>query len=831
MHIPSLLLGAATIFAAPAQAIVRQLGTKALSTCMENSQISASHFDVTYTPNNKTLTFDINGKSTVSGNVIVTLEVFAYGIQAVTKTIDPCTTDLTQLCPIEADDIDVTSQTTVDDSVADQVPGIAYTVPDIDGYVKIYINSSTTGKQLACLRADITNGRSVDVEGVAWVTGAIAAIALLVSLIVSGLAHPNAAAHVATNAVSLIFYFHGQALVGLLAVELPPIVRAWTQNFQWSNGIINVKWMQNIMTWYVKSTNGTPSTYLVNTVKSVVLQKRDVGLSDLAKRAVKTDASTNVDILSGVDRVAYVAGIEDTNVFITFVSWWTILLFVAAASLLLFKAIITILVKRNKLASDKFIEFRQGWKVVLKGMIYRIILMTYPAVVTMCLWELTHRDSVGCVVLAIVLLLFNTVLIGYAAFRVIRLARRSLQLHQNAAYILFSDPKQLSRWGFLYIQFRAALYWFIIPFLGYLFLKAAFTGLGQASQVFQAIAFIVIEAAYFGLVVGLRPFMDRRTNIFNIAIVSVNFFNAILLVFFTNIFGIKAIVTGVMGVIFFVVNAIFSTILLIMIICSCAYALFAKNPDVRYQRMKDERNSYLKSKTNLALTTELDNISSSDSGSNKNGGGVTSRKEMFSEADIVDEYHKEPKFTAYQNGSSSSLLNRPPAIPAAGGRAPNSPTEREPLRQPSPAFAGAGGQDPWDPRRGTHDSGSFRTMSPGPMAGGHATPASPYSFSGTTAGGRSSPALRAPVPQRVQPGQFTQQHTAYQGYQNHPSAAAGAGATGGNGYGGSGLPSLGDDLQAPSLPFASGGNHAGAGSRRGSPAGEDRWRVGVGYHH
>lgn len=798
-------------------AIDKQLGTKALSTCMTNSQISASRFDVLYTPGNDTITYNIDGKSTVSGNVIVTLEVYAYGIQAVKRTIEPCKTDLTQLCPLEADDISINSNTKVDSSISSQIPGVAFSVPDIDGYVIIKINTTSNNQQVACLRADITNGRSVDVVGVAWVTGAIAAIALLISLVVSGLAHPNAAAHVATNAVALIFYFQGQALVGLLGVSLPPIVRSWTQNFQWAVGIIHVGWMQNIMTWYVKSTGGTPSNFLTNTAQQVVLTKRDLivsnfmsGVDKLFKRAISRDTTTMVATLSGVDRVAYTADVEDTNVFITFVSWWVVLMGVAAISLLLFKGVIALLVRQNKISSDKFIEFRQGWKVVLKGMMFRIILMTYPAVVFMCLWELTHRDSAGCVVLAIELLILTTALLGYAAFRVVRLARRSLQLHRNAAYILFSDPKQLSRWGFLYVQFRAAVYWFIFPFLGYLFLKAAFTGLGQGSQVFQAIAFLVLEAAYFGLVVGLRPFMDRRTNIFNIAIVSVNFFNAILLVFFTNVFGIKAIVTGVMGVIFFVFNAIFSTILLILIICSCAYALFAKNPDVRYQRMKDERNSYLKSKINLASTTELDQISTGSDGNNSASGA---RKEMFSEADITDEYAHEPKY-AHANGSNSSLLNRPPPVVT---RIPGSPTEHEPLRQPSPAF----GQDPWDPRRGTGDSGSVRTASPAPNGSGYSSAASPYGYSG-----RESPALRAPQPQRypnAMPTQalpFTQQSTAYRSGRQ-PQQSGGAAAAN--------LPSLGDDLTAPRLPFA------GPPSRRGSPAGQasgqDPWRVGVGYQH
>ncbi len=51
------------------EARVRRIGTTALSTCMADSQVSASTFDVQYTPDNNTLTFDIVGRSSVSGEV------------------------------------------------------------------------------------------------------------------------------------------------------------------------------------------------------------------------------------------------------------------------------------------------------------------------------------------------------------------------------------------------------------------------------------------------------------------------------------------------------------------------------------------------------------------------------------------------------------------------------------------------------------------------------------------------------------------------------------------------------------------------------------------
>lgn len=66
----------------------------------------------------------------------------------------------------------------------------------------------------------------------------------------------------------------------------------------------------------------------------------------------------------------------------------------------------------------------------------------------------------------------------------------------------------------------------------------------------------------------------------------------------------QGIVTGVMGVIFFVYNAVFALVLLIMVLISSIYAIASKNPETRYQPMRDDRGSFIKSQSQL--TTELD---------------------------------------------------------------------------------------------------------------------------------------------------------------------------------------------------------------------------------
>lgn len=225
--------------------------------------------------------------------------------------------------------------------------------------------------------------------------------------------------------------------------------------------------------------------------------------------------------------------------------------------------------------------------------------------VVLCFWELTKRDSAAEVVLAISTIVTMLVILTWASIKVWRIARRSIALHKNPAYILYSDPKALNKWGFLYVQFKATMYYFIFIMLIYILIKGMFIAFAQTASIVQAVALLIIEAALLITISILRPYMDKKTNAFNISIASINFFNVILLLFFTGVFNVPGLTLGIMGVLFFIVNAVFATVILLMVIWASVWALVSKNPDTRYQPMRDDRGSFIKSQTNLG-TTELD---------------------------------------------------------------------------------------------------------------------------------------------------------------------------------------------------------------------------------
>lgn len=552
--------------------------------------------------------------------------------------------------------------------------GIAYTIPDLDAVVRIKIMDAETNQQLACVEAELSNGHSVQQKAVAWVTAVIAGLGLIASAITSGLGHTNTAAHVAANAMSLFGYFQAQALVGMTGVPLPPVVAAWTQNFQWTMGIIRVGFLQKMATWYQRATGGEPTTYLsqLSTI-SVDIQKVKRGLEAGSRAMTRLAARSNADstnaqnaggriVLHGIKRVGFKARIETTNIFFTGYCFFIVFVLLVVFGVVAFKFACEGLVKAGKMKSNKFVDFRNGWTTVLKGILFRVVLIGFPQMMVLCFWELTQRDSAGEVVLAIFTLVTMICILAWATSKVVRIAQRSIVMHKNPAYILYSDPVALNKWGFLYVQFKAAAYWFIIPHLIYVLIKCMFVGLSQANGTVQAIALLLIEVALLVAVSVLRPYMDKKTNAFNISIAAVNFLGSIFLLVFTEIFNQPGIVTGVMGVIFFIYNAAFALVLLLMVLVSSGFALFTKNPDTRYQPMRDDRGSFIKSQTQL--NTELDALGATARGEGKGSHPYNnSRGAIDDDDDSFTSAEQQRQMAAKEAGFSEHYQAAPPRSP------------------------------------------------------------------------------------------------------------------------------------------------------------------------
>ncbi|CCH46615.1 putative flavin carrier protein 3 [Wickerhamomyces ciferrii] len=604
--------------------------TGSLLTCMQNSQLTASYFDVRFYPSNNTVEFDISAVTTISGDITAHAQLIVYGINIMEQTIDLCDMGFKELCPLSAGRIVVDSNYVLDKKYTKMIPSAAYTVPDLDASVKVVAYSTNdTNTPLACVEARLTNGKTVQTKYASWPIAAISGLGLITSGIISIIGHSNTAAHIASNSISLFVYFQNLSITSMMAVDkVPPIASAWAQNFVWSMGIINAKFMQDAIKWYVQATGGKSTVVVENKdALSISVQKRDENFLDglirraphmamnLMKRASVSDTfkddslndsklyttdehdtdsiTSKILVLRGIQRVSYLANIEISNYFLTGIVFFLFFVFILMICLMFFKAIVELLIRSNVIKQHKFNEFRQNWATIIKGTLFRLALIALPQISLLTLWEFTERDSAAIVVVAVFLLIIVFGLLLYGATRVIMIGRESSRLYKTPAYLLFGNLKILNRFGFLYVQFRADTYWWLVPLLTYTILRSIFVALIQDYGKAQALCIFIIELVYFVALCWKRPYMDKRTNVFNILIHLVNFFNSIMFLFFSKLFKQPDVVSSICAVVLFVVNAVFALFLLIFTIVTCLLSLLSKNPDTRYQPMKDDRVSFI----------------------------------------------------------------------------------------------------------------------------------------------------------------------------------------------------------------------------------------------
>lgn len=517
---------------------------------------------------------------------------------------------------------------TISPETVKKIPSLAYRIPDLDGTARMQITDGN-GKMVACVEAPLSNGQTVDQSAIGWVTAVISGLALLTSAVVSGMGHSNTAAHIAANALSVFGYFQAQAMIAMVAVPLPPLVSAWAQNYDWAMGIIKFGFMQKIFHWYIQATGGVPaSLFKQQEVVSVQIAKRSISPDPFLKsRAAAYGFTKNTDApnlvtklvrrsnndalihhttlyrVTGIERMSYKAGIESTNFFLTGMS------FFAAFVVLVFLLVsgFRVLCKSSMIKrKGSFREFRAKWLVVLKGIMYRVVLIGFPQMAILCSWEWIQKDSPAAVVLAAGFFVGIFITLAWASYKILTISQHSSSLDNGPAYTLYSDPAALNRWGYLYVQFRTGSYFYIVPSLVYILAKSFTLSFGQGSGTVQTILILVLDFAWLLAACIIRPWLDKRTNIVNIGIAVVNFFNSTFVFVFSGVTHAPPMVSGVLGVIFFIINAIFALVLLILILFSTVYVIFSKDPEGKYQAMRTSLPAVEKKEIGANAVRDLD---------------------------------------------------------------------------------------------------------------------------------------------------------------------------------------------------------------------------------
>jgi flagellar biogenesis protein FliO len=471
--------------------------------------------------------------------------------------------------------------------------GIAYSVPDLDALVRLQIVNANTGSKITCVQASVNNGVTVDQMGVAWAMAILIGLGLLSTVVVSILGHANIATHVAFRTLLFLGFMQSQAMWGMTAISQRPLVQSWTQLWQWTMGLVGVQCLQTISTWFQRATGGTPSKVLTQTDEySVIMQKRSYVPRSIVSRMTDLTKNGGEVEVRGIERVGFRINIEPTNIFMTSYLFFYFVTVVFLLVILFLKIVLPRLARRSKTAKlERTMVVSSDWKDFMRGSLYRLASIGYPQICALGLWELIHQDSAAEIVLAVCMWLTMTVVLCWAIFKVFQRARLSRTLRQNPAYTLYSDPVCLTRWGFLYVNYKAQAYYFMVPLFLYTLAKGCVIAFAQSNALAQAIVLLIIEAAFLVATCVIRPYMNKTANIFAIIAAVLNFLSAIFFLFFTNVFNVPELVGGVMEILFFFLNAVFMLALLVFFLLVFYNVITLKEPAVQYTRLADNRSS------------------------------------------------------------------------------------------------------------------------------------------------------------------------------------------------------------------------------------------------
>lgn len=140
-------------------------------------------------------------------------------------------------------------------NVADQIPAIAFQIPDIAAQAKLELISQDDNSTIGCVQSQVTNGKTVNVPAVSYIAAGVAAGALVlggasaISAAVSGAAAGAGSSVGGVGTISPTFgevfgVFHGFALNGMMSAQLPQVYRSFSKNFAFSTGLIPWREMQ-----------------------------------------------------------------------------------------------------------------------------------------------------------------------------------------------------------------------------------------------------------------------------------------------------------------------------------------------------------------------------------------------------------------------------------------------------------------------------------------------------------------------------------------------------------------------------------------------------------
>lgn len=601
------------------------LQTSGFSSCNANSSVSVQRVNISYDNDNKTVTFDVAGTSSMVQNVTAVLNVTAYGQQIYSNSFDPCSpgTFVEQLCPVPAGTFSAKGTQAIPKQYADLVPGIAFQIPDIAAMATLQLKSKDSGEKVACIQSQVTNGKTASIPAVSYVAAGVAGAALILTgvsavgaVVAGGSAAAGSSAAGGLGTISPSFtevfgWFQGMAMNGMLSVQYPQVYRSFAKNFGFSTGLVPWVGLQRSIDNFRNMTGGNLTTDSVDFLHNATLVFDD-GSSDSAgtnntalkiKRAVEhflvltgrdietsvnatSDGNTTSDPNSTTESIrvavngiqAYVneLSIPSANTFMTVLLIVAIIIAAIAVGILLIKVILEFWALFGSFPKS-LTGFRKHYWGSIARAITNLILLLYGVWVLYCIFQFTHGDSWAAKTLAGVTLGIFTGILAFFSWKIWWTARK-LKMAEGDASALYDDKDIWVKYSLFYESYKKDYWWIFVPTILYMFAKGFTLAAADGHGMVQTIAQLVIEGIMLILLLWSRPYERKSSNVINIVIQVVRVLSVVCILVFVEEFGIAQTTQTVTGVVLIAVQSTLTGVLAILIAWNAIIACCKENP-------------------------------------------------------------------------------------------------------------------------------------------------------------------------------------------------------------------------------------------------------------
>ncbi|KAI4201680.1 MAG: hypothetical protein LQ348_001613 [Seirophora lacunosa] len=611
------------------------LKTSGFTSCLDGSDIKVTNLNVEYDRSKGSVTFDVAGTSAKVQNVTASLTVSAYGKQVYTKDFNPCDAGsrVSQLCPVPAGSFSAEGTQPVTSTYANQIPAIAFNIPDLDGEAKMELKSIDDDQPLACIQSNVNNGKTAEVPAVSYIAASIAAAALLLTGLSALGSAGSAGSHPPSpNFGDVIGWFQSIAQNGMLTVSYPPVYRSFSKNFAFSGGLIPWDSMQSKIDSFRKATGGNLTQdsveYLRNSTLiysrgsrsihertlespfgSPVLHTRDeLSMSVNGTQVGNSTASSSSDdklthIVRGIQGYVEQLTIPQANTFLTVLLVFAIVLAAIAVGILLFKVILEAWALFGSFPK-KLIGFRKRYWGLLGRTITNLILLLYGVWTLYCVYQFTNGDSWAAKVLAGATFAVFTAILGFFTLRIWHLARKSKKTDGDTS-VLFEDKETWRKYSLFYDNYKRGYWWLFIPAIIYMFAKGCVIAAGNGHGLVQTAGQLIVESLMLALLLWNRPYVTKAANWINVFIQVVRVLSVVCILVFVEELGISQSTKTVTGVVLIAVQSVLTVALAILIAVNAIIVCCRENPHRRRRKEAEKANRDLDNLTPLDARNSL----------------------------------------------------------------------------------------------------------------------------------------------------------------------------------------------------------------------------------